>query len=104
MTDNTTRVTPDPTTLGRSTGSPRGRSPVQLWQNATYETVRISVKINDVSGSVTLLMHAHTMRLEVEERRQEPTVGEASVRVTELVKERVNQSIQLHEHHNIVAL
>jgi hypothetical protein len=46
-------------------------------------------------------MHALTVSLEVEERRQETAVGEASVWVTELIKERMSQSIQLHEHQNI---
>jgi hypothetical protein len=46
-------------------------------------------------------MHALTVSLEVEERRQETAIGEASVWVTELIKERMHQSIQLHEHQNI---
>jgi hypothetical protein len=46
-------------------------------------------------------MHALTVSLEVEERRQETAVGEASVWVTELIEERMHQSIQLHENQNI---
>lgn len=47
-------------------------------------------------------MQVLTMRLEVEQGRKEPAIGEASVWVTELVKEWMDKSVQLHEQRSVV--